>query len=274
MLLGQADALAGRGCLSLLLLLVIASGCRARDDGIDIDRTGGRGGGGAGQGGRGTGGRGGSGPGGGGMTTDAAPGSGGSRPQDGAGDTGDAPRDWPAEPVAEVPPDRPPDLPPDLPVEVPPRSKPDGAPCAASIECLNNVCSKGICCNKACDDPCFSCTRAGNGVVDGRCEINREMIGKKCGQGCQQVLSNIPAVVDKTCDLQGRCVIPAIPQNFELCADMDPCTTLNCDQDTAAHTARCVKIGCAAGQCCCARGNERMCLTTAMCMGMGRACGP
>ena len=99
------------------------------------------------------------------------------------------------------------------------------------------------------------------------------MVGTKCGQGCQQVLANVPAVVDKTCDAQGRCLVPMIPQNFELCADMDPCTTLNCDQDTRAHTARCVKIGCAAGMCCCDGGTGgRMCVRTAMCMGAGRAC--
>jgi hypothetical protein len=101
------------------------------------------------------------------------------------------------------------------------------------------------------------------------------MIGMKCGQGCQQVLANVPAVVDKTCDAQGRCMVPMIPQNFELCADMDPCTTLNCDQDTRAHTARCVKIGCAAGMCCCdGGGGGRTCERTAMCMGAGRACTP
>jgi hypothetical protein len=127
----------------------------------------------------------------------------------------------------------------------------------------------------ACTETCMSCAMADTGMASGRCEPNRAKVGMKCGQGCQQVLANIPAVVDKICDAQGRCVVPQIPQNFELCADMDPCTTLNCDQDTRAHTARCVKISCGPGMCCCDGGGAaRMCVRPGMCMGAGRACAP
>ena len=182
-------------------------------------------------------------------------------------------------PLGDLPPDlppdtRPPDMAPDLAPDAP-RNLGQGAVCRANAECRSGFCVDGFCCNVACTEPCQACSMAKTGAGNGTCSTNRPMIGMKCGQGCQQVLANVPAVVDKTCDAQGRCVVPMIPQNFELCADMDPCTTLNCDQDTRAHTARCVKIGCAAGMCCCdGGGGGRTCERTAMCMGAGRACTP
>jgi hypothetical protein len=229
--------------------------------------------GGAGTGGRAgdSGGRGGAGGGVGGAQNDGPAGSGGA-PADSGADLTDAPSG--PEGGAEVTADLPAERPADLPVEVPPRSKADGTACLVGMECVSGVCAKGLCCNKACDEPCYSCAQADTQMANGRCEISRVMVGMKCGRGCQQVVTTSPAVVDRVCDVQGRCVIPEIPQNFELCADNDPCTTVNCDQDTQKYTGRCVKIGCAAGMCCCETGPNRMCATTASCTGAGKACTP
>jgi hypothetical protein len=194
-------------------------------------------------------------------------------PREAAGDTGDTTKpDVTADVMLDVrPPDAPPDLAPDS-----PRNLGQGAVCGANAECRSNFCVDGYCCNVACtNEPCMACSMAKTGMGNGTCGPNRPMVGMKCGQGCQQVLANVPAVVDKTCDAQGRCMVPMIPMNFELCADMDPCTTLNCDQDTAKHTARCAKVGCAAGMCCCDGGTGgRLCVRNAMCTGAGRACQP
>jgi hypothetical protein len=109
------------------------------------------------------------------------------------------------------------------------------------------------------------------GGPNGRCAANRAMVGMKCGRGCQQILSK-PASVDKLCDQSGQCVIPEIPQNFEMCVGKDPCTSMFCDQDTQAHTARCVAIGCAVTQCCCGDSTNATCVTTQSCSGPGKAC--
>lgn len=251
------------------------AGCRTDQEGIiPAPGSGGRGAGGAG--GRGGSGSGGASGGSGGTTVDA--------PASGDRPAADAPLDLTEgsapDLAIDIRPDLPPDRPPDLPVDLPPRSKPDGSLCQLGTECVSGICAQGRCCNKACDDPCFSCAGSDTQMADGRCEINRARVGMKCGLGCQQVLMNIPAVVDKTCDAQGRCLVPAIPQNIELCTDNDPCTTTICDQDSQRHTARCVTIGCAAGLCCCEGGGgggdggaaARMCAPTATCTGPGKSC--
>jgi hypothetical protein len=190
-----------------------------------------------------------------------------------AGDTGDALKpDVPADLMPDV---RPPDMPPDLPPDSP-RNLGQGAVCATNAECRSGFCVDGYCCNTACStDPCMACSMAKTGMGNGTCGPSRPMVGMTCGRACQAVLDNRPAVVDKLCTAQGQCTVPLLPQNFEFCADMDPCTTLNCVQDTAKHTARCVMVGCGAGTCCCEGGSAgRMCLRTEMCNGGGRACAP
>jgi hypothetical protein len=263
----------------LVAMAVLVAGCRSKQDGIppdttrpdpvDATGTGGRGG----STGTGGGGRGGSTGGSGGSAGDAGS---AEVSVDGALDTpsdraldgpnSDGPID--SSPDVVIAPDLAPDRTPDA-----PRNLAQGAACNAPAECRSGFCAGGFCCNMACTEPCLACAMVATGMANGTCGPNRMKVGQKCGQGCQQVLTNIPAVVDKTCDAMGRCVVPMIPQNFELCADEDACTTLNCDQDTRAHTARCVKIGCAAGMCCCDGGSAaRMCVRTQSCTGQGKAC--
>lgn len=154
-----------------------------------------------------------------------------------------------------------------------PKNLPNGMACLLKSQCLSGNCVDGFCCNTSCTNPCQACAMAKTGDADGKCVTAPQMVGMKCGRGCQQFPGQaLLVVVDKVCTAAGQCAFPQIPQAPEYCADTDPCTTINCVQDTA-YAARCAKTAaCAGNTCCCVTASTRACMTKTSCTGQGKVC--
>jgi hypothetical protein len=189
-------------------------------------------------------------------------------PTDAADSAPDAATDSPALMDGHADAAGPPDTAPDL-----PRNLATGAPCQQNAQCRTGFCIDGVCCGTACANPCQGCAMGTTGMPDGRCAVRTAVAGMKCGRGCQQFPGqNLLVVVDRVCTADGQCQFPQIPQNPEYCADQDPCTTINCVQDSA-YTARCAKTSaCTGNTCCCTSGNGRMCMNRSSCTAQGRTC--
>jgi hypothetical protein len=177
---------------------------------------------------------------------------------------GDGPIDTAGPPADMAPRDLAPDL---------ARNLATGSACQQSSQCRTGFCVDGICCGSACNGPCQGCAMGTTGMADGRCATRTAMVGMKCGRGCQQFPGqSLLVVVDRVCTADGQCQFPQIPQNPEYCADQDPCTTINCVQDSPI-AARCAKTSaCTGNSCCCGGANTRMCMSRSSCTGQGRSC--
>lgn len=189
-------------------------------------------------------------------------------PADAPDGAADGSADAPMVPADAAPDTAPRDAGPDL-----PRNLATGAPCQQNAQCRTGFCVDGICCGSACSNPCQGCAMGTTGIPDGRCALRTAMVGMKCGRGCQQFPGqNLLVVVDRVCTADGQCQFPQIPQSPEYCADQDPCTTINCVQDSA-YAARCAKTtACTGNTCCCTSGGSRMCMNRNSCMSQGRTC--
>jgi hypothetical protein len=144
---------------------------------------------------------------------------------------------------------------------------PMGARCSQGSECLTQVCSDGVCCDRACTGQCEACDAAGRcqlvtgDPVGGRqlCRGQGECKGTCSGSTAQCALpdatkacgapascSNAVITPGGRCDGNGVCTAPAsaaCPGGFA-CADISRCATSCMDSSDCATAAYC------AGQTC------------------------
>ena len=112
---------------------------------------------------------------------------------DADGDTGPTPDGPELDVLTEAPVIDPPDVMPDLPLVQ------NGKPCDQNAQCASNVCSNGVCCDRACTTACFACNLAGTA---GTC--SPVPAGEDPGNHCTQA-DVATCGQDGTCDGSGGC---------------------------------------------------------------------
>jgi hypothetical protein len=156
-----------------------------------------------------------------------------------------------------------------------------GSNCGADDACDSGFCADGVCCNKRCGDPCFSCA-GGNGAKAGECAA--DLADTACGAATCASFTLTPA---PRCDGKGTCAPrPAAPcpGNFT-CASPTACK-MKCAADGDCSMGLVCEL--ASGACrppgkpngqVCAAGNEcvsgncadKVCCDAA-CTGLCRSC--
>jgi hypothetical protein len=141
------------------------------------------------------------------------------------------------------PPDSATDLVPDSSNDtVVPGSVNNGGDCSHNEDCASSVCVDGMCCNRSCNDYCYSCKAIHTEEANGTCAYVRD--GLDPYASCLRCMVSTLRI--DTCDGYGACKAGSMSQcdgNLK-CADNKECKT-SCGQDTDCITGyRCVEGAC------------------------------
>lgn len=137
--------------------------------------------------------------------------------------------------------------------------KTDGSACTGNEQCSHASCSGDkVCCDKACDMPCYSCLQADTGQTDGKCAPVLE--GRGHAQDCPGAASCNAGATSVTpapaCDGAGACKTPA---------DV-PCGNYKCDAGTASCKTMCSAASdCSSGGYCSANACKTKLAAGALC---------
>ena len=151
---------------------------------------------------------------------------------------------------------------------------PPGESCTMADECTSGFCVDGVCCDAACDAPCWSCRASASGAPDGAC--SPVLADTDPDDDCEAD-GGYPAscLADGSCDGAGACRTFAVPGTLcgsQSCA-ADALVADACDGTggciPAASSSDCAPFTCVGSQCTSACAADGDCAASAYCDSSG-----